>query len=123
MRHKVILLALSIAMLSACSPPPAVAQDVGKQKQEQVIGMKYLAPTTCYALEPMPILNEAVCLVDPEVVQTANVPVTVPLQNSSKPLSTGLAIRMRDQLHLGVINLIIISTAGHRLLHIDPGLC
>lgn len=107
----------------AYSAPPVVVKDVGKQKDEQVMGDKFVASTTCFSSASIQIINELEYRVTAPVAKAADADVAVPIQKSSKPLPAGLAIRMRRHCNFDLINLVIASTSGHRILHVDPGLC
>lgn len=130
MRHKILLVALAFSVLcgaSACSSPPEVtAPDVGKLEMQKsqlyvpvaplTVQVTRVAPTMYYVDGPVVVdLSKA-------VISAADVSLA-PAKNCSKPQRIGLANRRCDHSLLSVIHLLVWSTSGHRLLHIDPGLC
>lgn len=130
MKHRILLVALAFSVLtgglSACSSPPVVTtHDVGKLefKKQHVSTAVEATVFEFTALEPaMYSFTGPVIVGQSKAVQSAEVAATLPAKNCSKP-HNGLAIRQRAKRSVDGIHLLVVATSGHRLLHIDPGLC
>jgi hypothetical protein len=129
---KFMVIALALSFLStgyasACgSPPTTTAQDVGKlEVKKGFVFESHAVPYTLTAMEPDIYLANGTFILEqpgagtPALAATS----TVTDQNCSKPQCTGLAIRQRVRHSVDAIHLLVTATSGHRLLHIDPGIC
>lgn len=131
MRHRILLVALVFSAIyggTACSSPPVESKhEVGKLevKKEHVFTPVEATAFSYTALNPaMYSLDGHVIVEQTSAVKCSEFVTALPTKNCSKPQRIGLANRRRlQERKISVVHLLVAATCGHRLLHIDPGLC
>lgn len=133
-KNKLLLIAFALSTvcsLSSCASPPFEAKKPDVTFVEHrtynpgnLVGAKEEVLFTAYVAD-MNFLDGTIVAEQPTVDPSpANVVSDESVKNCSGPQCIGSAIRLCGQKRLiPSIHIIIAATSGHRLLHVDPGIC